>query len=328
MKTFYDYDLKYPDLIIDILDYFWFDEDFNDKTIIKFCGSGKYCTSGKGLYPQIILKICDILANNNVLSLNRRGGVLNGDTSFSFICREHKNEWKKKKEFNRHYYNSMVYGIEYIYRFYRDKVFPIIAYGDDESMGTIFRFRRGLVTARHCIEGNKTFAIKGYSGDFLRKCPVYVSTDESIDIAYIHTDELTNVYSDEPNVLDDILVMGYPKVPSFLNFLTGEKAVISTIAQADVRMTPTRGSVAALAQSLYVKELPLMLITAKIQGGNSGGPIINNKGCIVGVTFSEPLSEGGKYDDMGYGVGLPISVLDSVIQERNILTVNFIDVKE
>ena len=70
-----------------------------------------------------------------------------------------------------------------------------------------------------------------------------------------------------------------------------------------------------------------MLITAKIKGGNSGGPIINNKGCVVGVAFGEPIYE-GSYDDVGYGVGMPIQVLNDIISEGIMETVNFIDWKE
>ena len=69
MKLFYDYDIKYPDLIISILEYFWLEGDFNKKTVIGFCANNKYNNAGKGLSPQIILKICDILMDNNILSL-------------------------------------------------------------------------------------------------------------------------------------------------------------------------------------------------------------------------------------------------------------------
>ncbi|MBQ8760917.1 MAG: trypsin-like peptidase domain-containing protein, partial [Bacteroidales bacterium] len=147
----------------------------------------------------------------------------------------------------------------------------------------------------------------------------------AIDIAYIYTGEPSEVYRDTPEVLDDVLVMGYPRVALFLNFLTAEMATISTMVKA--RMTPSRGSIAATAKTIWTGEQDLLLITAKIKGGNSGGPIINNRGCVVGVAFADPSAK-GLYDEIGYGVGMPIQVLEDIIAKRQTMSVNFIDWKE
>ena len=323
-----DYYKKYPDLILSILEYFGGDGDLNKKTVINFCCTNKYNSNHKfAINPDIVLRICDILAKHHILTLNFRGGVLEGNTSYSFTWRKGKDEWEKSKYTLLHHYNSIVYGFEYIYHFYSDKVVPIVAYkGDSQAIGTAFKFHNVLITARHCIEGYDSYSIKGYSADSLKSSKVYVSSNRNIDIAYIETGEHINIYYDEPNVLDDILVMGFPKVPAFLDFLTAEKASISTMAR--MRMTPSKGSIAAMAQNIYTyKETRLMLITAKIKGGNSGGPIINNKGCVVGVAFGKPIYE-GPYDDVGYGVGMPIQVLNDIISEGIMETVNFIDWKE
>lgn len=324
MEQLFEYYKKYPELILDILEYFWIDADLNKKNIIKFCSHNRY---GEVFQPDIILRICDKLAENRVISLIFRGGTLEGETSYSFVWRKGKEEWDKSKYTLLHHYNSMVYGFEYIYHYFSDKVIPIVAYkGGDCSMGTVFKFHNGLITARHCIEEHDSYMIKGYTAQQLQSAPIFVSENPAIDIAYIHTGEPSEVYCDSPNVLDDILVMGYPKVPAFLDFLTAEKATISTMAQ--MRMTPSKGSIAAMAEEIHTyRETRLMLITAKIRGGNSGGPIINNKGCVVGVAFGEPTAE-GSYDDVGYGVGMPIQVLDDIIREGITTTVNFIDWNE
>lgn len=323
MEQLIDYYRKYPELILDILEYFWLDSDVNEKNIIGFCTNNRY---GEVFQPDIVLRICDKLAENRVMSLNVRGGVLEGETSYIFVWSNGREEWEKSKYTFLHYYNSIVYGFVYIYQFYSDKVIPIVAYkGDGCSMGTVFKFHNGLITARHCIEGYDSYSIKGYNAGLLNASKIYVSSNKNIDIAYIETGEHVDIYRDSPNVLDDILVMGYPKVPAFLDFLTAEKATISTMAQ--MRMTPTKGSIAAMEKGIYTRETRLMLITAKIRGGNSGGPIINKKGCVVGVAFAEPTAE-GSYDDVGYGVGMPIQVLDDIIRGGTTTTVNFIDWKE
>lgn len=328
MKEFLDYDIKHPDLIISILEYFWFDAKFNEKTVIDFCTNNKYCTSSYALQPQVIIKICDLLVQNNIMSVNRRGGALEGNTCYSFVWRNDQKIWKDNKMNYNHYYCSLVYGFEYIYKYYRDKVIPIIACKDGEkSMGTTFKFSNGLVTARHCITDHDSYAIQGYDAGLLNSSKIYVSKNPNIDVAYIDLGEPAHLFSDEAHVLDEVLVMGYPKIPTFLDFLTAEKATISTMAT--LRMAPTRGDVAAIAENMYTHEQTrLMLITAKIKGGNSGGPIINKKGCVVGVAFGQPISEGHGYDDLGYGMGLPIQILDPILEENEIIHANFINWSE
>ena len=56
--------------------------------------------------------------------------------------------------------------------------------------------------------------------------------------------------------------------------------------------------------------LIFFVITARVKGGNSGCPVINNEGYVVGTVFQIPFdsyggSDGGRYDIMGYGVCLP-----------------------
>ena len=104
MKEFLDYDIKHPDLIISILEYFWFDAKFNEKTVIDFCTNNKYCTSSYALQPQVIIKICDLLVQNNIMSVNRRGGALEGNTCYSFVWRNDRKIWEDNKMNYNHYY--------------------------------------------------------------------------------------------------------------------------------------------------------------------------------------------------------------------------------
>jgi S1-C subfamily serine protease len=183
---------------------------------------------------------------------------------------------------------------------------------------------KGIVTAKHCLTDGDNIAIRGYKANFLNSCKIYVSKNEDIDLAYIETGEQPRFTIAEPHILDDVLVMGYPKVSFFLNFCTGEKATIS--AMAELRMTPTLGSIAAEGEIYFPHGLPkLLLVTAKIRGGNSGGPIINKEGLVVGVATGIPAGEGLSDDNVGYGMAYPILSVEKMISEKNIKTFNFVD---
>ena len=183
---------------------------------------------------------------------------------------------------------------------------------------------RGIVTAKHCLTDGNRMAIRGYSAFFLNNCKVYVSKNEDIDIAYIETGEKAKFNIAEPHVLDDILVMGYPKVSFFLDFCAAEKATISSIA--NIRMTPTMGSIAAEGELFFPKGLPkLLLVTARIRGGNSGGPVINSEGLVVGVATGIPSGDGLSDDNIGYGMAYPIQAVESMISENNTQKFDFVD---
>ena len=84
--------------------------------------------------------------------------------------------------------------------------------------------------------------------------PIYTNGKESIDL-YENAD-----------ILDEVLALGFPRIAGFHNFLTAKKANISA------RFTATTGEVAAYAKDIWIRE-NLLLITAEIKGGNSGGQL-------------------------------------------------------
>ncbi len=160
--------------------------------------------------------------------------------------------------------------------------------------------------------------IKGYAAEELIRKPIYVSENEGVDLAFIETGEMVEptLFVDNGEVMQEVIVMGYPKIPCFTQFITAEKATISSKASA--RITPTKGAIAAYGYE-YLTKIDAMLITARIRGGNSGGPIINQNGRLVGVACHIPDAnpENGDYDDMGYGVAIPVSYLVEIIKNKN-----------
>ena len=105
------------------------------------------------------------------------------------------------------------------------------------------------------------------------------------------------------------MTLGYPKIAGFHNFLTAENARVSS------RFTTSVGQIVSNAEDIWIKE-KLFLISAKIKGGNSGGPVIVNDGSVVGITIN--LAKGdGDYDELGYGTVIPVSFIDLLISIEN-----------
>ena len=91
--------------------------------------------------------------------------------------------------------------------------------------------------------------MKGFSAAELRESQILVPNNPNLDIAFIdvgRSDDL-EVFIDDGTILQDVLVMGYPKIPAFTDFLTAEKGTISS--KAESRLTPTKGAVAAFGDN-------------------------------------------------------------------------------
>ena len=76
----------------------------------------------------------------------------------------------------------------------------------------------------------------------------------------------------------------------------------------------------------------LLLITAKIKGGNSGGPVFNKSGYLVGIA-SELMDSKGNYDNVGYGMAIQASELSNLINHKNCKeldkrNISFVDFEE
>ena len=320
-KYFDDYDKKYPNIVVEILEYFDLQnqtpDHTKDKTILKFCEQHKQ--EKNYIYqPQIVSRICKRLCDKGQMECLRSEGGLGINDNFLFICG--KTEFfKNNRDLLKYYYNSMIYGFDYIYDLYKGLVVPLVWEKEDNSYsaGTGFKFMNGIVTAKHCVTDPKNLQIKGYKATDLEGKPVFISDNNGVDIAFIETGDIANplLFTDVGEIMQEVLVMGYPKIPAFTDFLTAEKATISS--KASSRITPTLGAISAYGYE-YLANIEAMLITARIRGGNSGGPVINENGCLVGIACHIPdcNRENGDYDDLGYGIAVPVKYLLDIIERK------------
>ena len=280
-----------------------------NKTVSDFLDNHyKAVQGGYTLNGFDVVKICEILFEKNLLIKTRSDGstgLYNG-----YLCNMFGLE---KNPMWTNMLNSIVYGFEYIYEINKDMVIPVVwdkGHGE-YSAGTAFKFFNGIVTAKHCITDAKNLMIKGFSAQELTSKHVYVHSVEGVDVAFIEIGANLNfdVFPEDGKVLDEVLVMGYPKIPAFTDMITAEKTSIA--AKAEARQTTTTGSVVSFGTQ-YLMKCEMMLITAKITGGNSGGPVINDKGSLVGITSCLTYGE-GDYDNLGYGVISPVKYLMDIV---------------
>lgn len=68
----------------------------------------------------------------------------------------------------------------------------------------------------------------------------------------------------------------------------------------------------------YRTQMDCFLINARVKGGNSGGPVINKEGKVVGTVVALPYdlesdSSNPRYDIMGYGQCLPSKYIEELM---------------
>ena len=149
-----------------------------------------------------------------------------------------------------------------------------------------------VITNHHVIEGAKKVAVRNGIGKVTEATVAAVS--KAYDLAIL---ELTNPYPKSysidskdfvvPKAGEDVISIGYPGIG-----ITYEQPTI------------TQG----IISKVFDDEMGIFLTTAAINSGNSGGPLFNLNGKLVGVSFAaldkkKWLDEMGQIPtDMGYAI--------------------------
>ena len=163
------------------------------------------------------------------------------------------------------------------------------------ASGVVVDGGRRVLTNRHVVEGGSDFAVRTGLGEVSKARVVFMS--ETDDLAILELDkplpaaraiELSDLRMAQPG--SQVVAMGYP-----LWYLLGSQ-------------TPslTNGVVAKVAG---INEDPKMFqLTAKINRGNSGGPVFDMRGHLVGLTMGKldnealRLSEGIMPEDINFAI--------------------------
>lgn len=174
-----------------------------------------------------------------------------------------------------------------------------------------------IITARHVVEAMRSVRIVGGDDKPYMLHRVAVAADPRLDLATLLVegdDTRPSLRSSEAHLLDEVLCVGYPPIPGFDAIQVAEPARV--IAQK-----ATSGHVVAISSSYLEPATELMLLSARIKGGSSGGPVLDKKGYCVGLTVATPVSaqDAERLDELGYGLALPSTVFSAVLKDSDAL---------
>ena len=203
---------------------------------------------------------------------------------------------------------AVVKGTEYFFV----KMFPSLPSKNDRESnrsfeqwsGTGFALERGYIaTNNHVVEGAKTIKVCGVNGNNgMEYNAKVVITDKKNDLAIIKMDDPRfeefgyipyNVKTSTADVGENIFVLGYPLTSTMGDEIKLTTGVISS-------RTGFQGDV-----SLYQ-------ISAPIQPGNSGGPLFDERGNLIGIVNAKHTGA----ENVGYAI--KASYLDNLIESANI----------
>lgn len=167
----------------------------------------------------------------------------------------------------------------------------VIYSGKSEGSGFAIG-KNTIVTNAHVIENRNSIMVKTYSGE--EYCASVFLYNEPLDIAILSVEgtefnPLEMGDSDAVKVGEDIYAIGAPRSLDY----TLTKGVISNKSRA-------------IGFNKYIQ------IDAAINSGNSGGPLLNSKGQVIGVN-SMKISNAE-----GIGLAIPISTVTNFIEGNDV----------
>jgi len=144
--------------------------------------------------------------------------------------------------------------------------------GNDEWSGTGFALAQGYIaTNYHVVDGASIIEVYGVNGDSNTKVMAeIVATDKQIDLAILKLKGATPanipyaVKTSMAEVGDDVWVLGYPMTQTMGDEIKLTNGIVS-------------------ARSGFDGDKSLYQISAPIQPGNSGGPLFDENGNVIGI---------------------------------------------
>lgn len=158
-----------------------------------------------------------------------------------------------------------------------------------EWTGTGFALKNNYIaTNNHVIEGAKSISVIGINGDFNHKYSAeVVAKDKHNDLAIIKVNGINISSASIPYLVktgtsevgEEVFVLGYP-----LTSTMGEEIKLTT------------GVISS--KTGFQGDVSIYQISAPIQPGNSGGPLFDSKGNVIGIVSSKHMGA----ENVGYAI--------------------------
>jgi S1-C subfamily serine protease len=158
-----------------------------------------------------------------------------------------------------------------------------------QGSGFVYDSKGNIVTNEHVVDGAKSVSVRFWNGDIYKA--TVIGTDPSTDLAVIKVDAPESILS--PLTLGDSAKV-----------LVGD-GVVAIGSPFGLEETVTSGIVSALHRQMEAPNKftinDSIQTDAAINHGNSGGPLLNSEGQVIGVN-AQIRSDGGGSDGVGFAI--------------------------
>jgi serine protease Do len=175
----------------------------------------------------------------------------------------------------------------------------VSAHSGSSGSGVVLTEDGYLVTNYHVIDGAEEITVT-LSDDRVLAADV-VGTDEVTDLAVlrVQADDLVAAEFGDSSSLevgDTVAAIGDPMGP-------------------ELRGTMTNGIISGINRDIKIggRTMSLLQTTAALNDGNSGGPLLNGKGQVIGINTMKLAGNDNEVEGIGFAI--PSSIVESVVNE-------------
>ena len=179
--------------------------------------------------------------------------------------------------------------------------------GEGVSIGTgvIFSEDGYILTNHHVVRGGSECYVTLDSGYSLDVC--FVAGDEDSDLAVLKV---------PPGELEGMAGLPFASFGDSEQLVVGDP-VYAIGAPRQLRGTLTNGIISAINRDVEVegRTMTLLQTNAALNSGNSGGPLISDRGQVVGINVAKYMSDWNRDSVEGLGFAIPSAYLERIVND-------------
>ena len=177
--------------------------------------------------------------------------------------------------------------------------------GDSRSIGTgvVFSEDGYIITNYHVVRGGNLCRVTLDSGYTMDVC--FVAGDENSDLAVLKV---------PPGALNTLGTLPAAPFGDSEQLVVGDP-VYAIGAPRQLRGTLTNGIISAIDRDVEVegRTMTLLQTNAALNSGNSGGPLINSQGQVVGINVAKFMSSRDSVEGLGFAI--PTAQLERIVND-------------